>query len=57
MLVGVNGLLALEAIDKQMLQGLLDKSIRLEGSGRPLLLHHKRQRASAAVANDVECVV
>lgn len=35
-LVGVNGLLALEAIDKQMLQGLLDKSIRLEGSGNAL---------------------
>jgi hypothetical protein len=32
-LVGVNGLLALEAIDKQMLQGLLEKAIRLEGSG------------------------
>lgn len=33
-LVGVNGLLALEAIDKQLLQGLLDKSIKLEGSDR-----------------------
>jgi hypothetical protein len=32
-LVGVNGLLALEAIDQQMLQGLLEKAIKLEGSG------------------------
>lgn len=32
-LVGLNGLLALEAIDKALLQGLLDKAIKLEGSG------------------------
>lgn len=32
-LVGVNGLLALEAIDHQLLEGLLAKAIRLEGSG------------------------
>lgn len=36
-LVGVNGLLALEAIDKALLQGLLDKSIKLEGSGKQTL--------------------
>lgn len=35
-LVGVNGLLALGAIDKQLLQGLLQKAIRLEGSGTAL---------------------
>jgi hypothetical protein len=32
-LVGVNGLLALEAIDRDLLDGLLQKAIRLEGSG------------------------
>jgi hypothetical protein len=38
-LVGVNGLLALEAIDPSLVQGLLDKAITLEGSGElPLLL-------------------
>jgi hypothetical protein len=49
-LVGVNGLLALEAIDKQMLQGLLDKSIRLEGSGNASLLrrHLQRQKTLAS---------
>lgn len=38
MLVGVNGLLALEAIDKQLLDGLLQKAIKLEGSGDRLVL-------------------
>lgn len=33
-LVGVNGLLALEAIDPAMLEGLLNKSIKLDGSGK-----------------------
>lgn len=33
-LVGVNGLLALEAIDRDLLDGLLQKAIRLEGSDR-----------------------
>lgn len=32
-LVGVNGLLALEAIDRTLLDGLLQKAIKLEGSG------------------------
>lgn len=32
-LVGVNGLLALEAIDRDLLNGLLQKAIKLEGSG------------------------
>lgn len=38
-LVGVNGLLALEAIDKQLLDGLLQQAIRLEGSGATVVRH------------------
>ncbi len=35
-MVGVNGLLALEAVDQQMLQGLLEKAIKLEAAGAPV---------------------
>lgn len=61
MLVGVNGLLALEAIDKDLLNGLLQKAIKLEGSGvscqwgtasdtATLHDHHQQQQQAGAAA-------